>query len=298
MTRSSESAARPEHCSSLEEVGLMAAAQQEIDRKNREFWDELCGTSLARSLGIRDVTPEGLARFDQAYMALYPYLNRYMLPSDLRTKRVLEIGLGYGTLGQLLAGHAAHYVGVDIATGPVAMMGYRLSREPGGRSGAALQASALALPFADRAFDYVYTIGCLHHTGDLPRAVAEVHRVLVPGGRAVVMLYNRHSFRRLVYAPLKYIKNVTTGRHGLVGVREFMRRIYDANQQGEAAPHTEFVSRLGVRRLFRAFSGVRIESQNFDAYVLFKGRVVVPRERLLSNVGRVLGLDLYIVATK
>lgn len=53
--------------------------------------------------------------------------------------------------------------------------------------------------FATETFDYVYSIGCLHHTGDVPRSIEEVHRVLVPGGRAVVMLYNRHSLRRMAY---------------------------------------------------------------------------------------------------
>jgi SAM-dependent methyltransferase len=270
--------------------------QHDIDRRNREFWDELCGTSLARSLGIIRVSPEDLALFDRAYMSLYPYLSPYVPASELRGKRVLEIGLGYGTLGQILASHGSRYVGVDIAPGPVAMMRYRLERTA--PNGKALQASALELPFAEQSFDYVYTIGCLHHTGDLSWAVSEVHRVFVPGGHAVVMLYNRYSFRRLVYAPLKYVKNLISGRHGVIGAREFMRRIYDANQKGEAAPHTEFVSRRDARRVFKAFSRVRIESQNFDAYALFRGRVVVPRERFLSNVGRLLGLDLYIEATK
>ena len=36
----------------------------------------------------------------------------------------------------------------------------------------AVQASVLELPFEDATFDYVYSIGCLHHTGDLERSVA------------------------------------------------------------------------------------------------------------------------------
>ncbi len=46
-----------------------------------------------------------------------------------------------------------------------------------------MRASVLELPFEDGTFDYVYSIGCLHHTGDLERSVQEVHRVVVPGGR-------------------------------------------------------------------------------------------------------------------
>ena len=45
-----------------------------LDDRNAAFWDELCGTNLARTLGISDASPESLARFDEAYHALYPYL--------------------------------------------------------------------------------------------------------------------------------------------------------------------------------------------------------------------------------
>ena len=58
---------------------------------------------LARSLGITDRTPESLRKFDEAYMAIYPYLSSYVTEQDLKGKRLLEIGLGYGTLGQIIA---------------------------------------------------------------------------------------------------------------------------------------------------------------------------------------------------
>jgi SAM-dependent methyltransferase len=125
----------------------------------------------------------------------------------------------------------------------------------------------------------VYSIGCLHHTGDLPRAVAEVHRVLRPGGRAVVMLYNRDSFRLL----MQRIRGRTP---------EQLRGAYDSNAAGEAAPHTDYVTRRQVRELFADFARVRIDARNFD------NLPYIPRRRLLGNVDRVLGLDLYIVADR
>ena len=117
------------------------------------------------------------------------------MPDSFGGKKVLEVGLGYGTLGQLIASRNADYYGADIAEGPVANMSRRLSwlGLPEDHGGPGLGAE---LPFATETFDYVYSIGCLHHTGDLRGSVEEVHRVLVPGGRAVVMLYNRHSLRR------------------------------------------------------------------------------------------------------
>ena len=142
----------------------------------------------------------------------------------------------------------------------------------------------------------VVSIGCLHHTGDIPRAVGEVHRVLAPGGTAFVMLYNSHSFRQLVVVSRERLR----ARRARRSAEEQVRAMYDSNAAGEAAPHTDFVSRRGARELFGAFSTVVVESQNFDDLTpMLAGReLTIPRERLLGNVARLLGLDLYIRASK
>ena len=52
--------------------------QAQVDVNNASFWSELCGTRLAREVGVTDASPESLARFDRAYMDFYPYLERYL----------------------------------------------------------------------------------------------------------------------------------------------------------------------------------------------------------------------------
>jgi SAM-dependent methyltransferase len=158
-----------------------------------------------------------------------------------------------------------------------------------------VQGTALAIPHPDEAFDTVVSIGCLHHTGDLPRAVAEVHRVLAPGGRAMVMLYNRHSARQLTLTWRDRL-----GR--LRGGADARRAAYDTNEAGEAAPETVFVTSRQIREeLFGGFSEVRVERHNFDPTRLasVRGRTLwLSRERALPTVARVLGLDLYIHARR
>lgn len=275
---------------------MSADAQSAIDQRNRAFWDELCGTGLAQSLGITEITPDTVARFDEAYMGQYPYLARYLDELTVEGRQVLEIGLGFGTVGQILAQRGARYQGADIAAGPVAMMQDRLRWIGRTDDSAGVQASALELPWPDETFDVVVSIGCLHHTGDLPQAVSEVHRVLVPGGLAFVMLYNAQSFRQLVVVNRERLRAFRARRSS----DERVRAMYDANAAGEAAPHTDFVSRRGARELFGAFSDVAIDSQNFDSLTpTVAGRpLTIRRGLLLGNVARVLGLDLYIHARK
>lgn len=259
--------------------------QPALDGRNAAFWDELCGSSLARSLGVEDASAGSLRRFDAAYLGRYPYLPRY-LDHPLVGAEVLEIGLGYGTLSSELMGRGASYHGLDIAQEPVEMVRHRWRLAGGdGAEQRVVRGSALELPFADARFDYVFTIGCLHHTGDLPRAVQQARRVLRPGGTAVVMLYNAYSFRRLVKVglPARLRRRRTTVE---------VAALYDTNAAGEAAPHTDYVSPFQVRRLFADFSSLEIDRRNFDSLPY------VSRQRLLGTLDRVLGLDLYITARR
>lgn len=279
----------------------VAPVQDQIDAKNAEFWNELCGSNLARSLDITELGPESLRRFDDEYLRVYPYLDHYVATEDLSGKRVLEIGLGYGTFGQVLASRGSHYYGLDIAKNPVALMRYRLSLLGQDHNDERIQqGSALSIPHKSGSFQYVYSIGCLHHTGDLPKAVSEVYRVLAPGGKAIVMLYNRYSIRQLLNGfshVWTYLWRPSQCSHK-IGFWDGMRARYDFNEQGEAAPRTDYVSRREVRRLFGSFARVQIETRNCDTLSFLGDRIVIPRTSLLNNLGRVWGLDLYIRARK
>ena len=266
----------------------MAQAQAEIDLHNAEFWDELCGTAFAKSVGVSDASPQSLARFDAAYLDFYPYLEGY-LPPPGSSGRVLEIGLGYGTLGQALAARGLDYSGLDIADGPVEMMRHRLSNLGVDDAESRVQAgSALDIPHPADRFQFVYSIGCLHHTGDLPRAVSEVRRVLVPGGSAVVMLYNRHSLRRAALAVISLPRLLAGGRGAH---EESIRGTYDRDLVGRPAPIVEYTSRRQALRLFAGFREVSVRRENFDDVKR------LPREWFLGVPARLLGVDLYINAT-
>ena len=266
----------------------------DVSQHNAEFWDELCGSHLARQLGVRDASSGELARFDAAYLALYPYLLGYFPREWVQGRQVLEVGLGYGTLSEALARMGADYHGLDIAAGPVEMARHRLTGVPGARPEQVLQGSALELPFADASFDLVASIGCLHHTGDLFGAIQEVRRVLRPGGRLVLMVYNRRSLRRLVAAPVWALRR----RRDRAGADEAMRARYDARADGAAAPHTDFVTAPELRGLLHGLHDVRVERRNMDGlpipYVAEHSRSAL----MTLRVDRLLGLDLYATARR
>jgi SAM-dependent methyltransferase len=271
----------------------MAEAQPQIDSANANFWDELCGTTTAQALGIADASRASLSKFDDAYLEMYPYLPGYLPSAAAAGERVLEVGLGYGTASQILAERDLDYHGLDIAPGPVEMVRHRLRElgrdDPEGR---VRLGSILDAPYPDASFDRVVAIGCLHHTGDLGRAVSEVHRILVSGGQALVMIYNKHSYRRFKLA----LGRIPGRLRGRGSDDKKMRASYDANAEGEAAPATEYTSVRGARELFGGFSEAVVRRENFD-FVTIRGRPV-DRNFLLGLPARRAGLDLYITATK
>jgi len=98
-------------------------------------------------------------------------------------RRVLDIGAGEGQIARLArAQGAALAVGADPTWAQL-----RVARTRGG--GIALaRATAEALPFAARTFDAVVACLVFEHIPDHEPAIAEVARVLEPGGRFVFLL--------------------------------------------------------------------------------------------------------------
>jgi SAM-dependent methyltransferase len=108
-----------------------------------------------------------------------------LLGDELRGgyRRGLEIGAGTGyfSLNLLQSGVLEEATCTDISPGMVATLADNARRL--GLTVRATRADAESLPFADDSFDLVFGHAVLHHLPDLPRAFAELHRVLRPGGR-------------------------------------------------------------------------------------------------------------------
>lgn len=272
----------------------MTDNQANVDESNRLYWDTLCGTSWAKMLGVTDFSPASLQKFDAYYLGYYWYLLKHVRPDALWGKRILEVGLGYGTLAQLLAA-AGDYVGLDIARGPVDLVQERLRLM--GLPGQAVQGSILEPIFERNSFDAVVTIGCLHHTGNLPLAIEQIHRLLKPGGRLTFMVYNAYSYRRWIRFPgstLRFLLNEYLGFPTRPKSTEVERAAYDGGDAGEA-PETEFFSVRQLRKLLSGFQEIRVAKENGCPELLFK---TWTREDILRRIAPHFGLDLYVTAIR
>lgn len=95
--------------------------------------------------------------------------------------RALDIATGAGHTAAAFAPHVAHVIASDITQEMLAEAG-KLAQERGFANMRTAEADAEALPFADAAFELVTSRIAPHHFPDPQKFVAEVARVLVPGG--------------------------------------------------------------------------------------------------------------------
>jgi SAM-dependent methyltransferase len=103
--------------------------------------------------------------------------------SELRGRRVLDVGCGTGWFSRELEGAGARVVALDI--------GVHLLEKVAGKCGAARVAGdACRLAFPAGTFDVVVSSECIEHTIDPRLALAEMCRVLKPGGVLVVTVPN------------------------------------------------------------------------------------------------------------
>jgi SAM-dependent methyltransferase len=153
------------------------------------FWNaHPCGSDFVHS----DDWKTFFREYDAFKYRTEPHILDEIAASDVRGKRLLEIGIGQAAEAQRLIEAGAIYNGVDLT--PESVERARLRFRLFGLPHESVQVmNAERLDFPDAAFDVVFSHGVIHHSPRIEAIVSEIHRVLKPGGQAIVMVYHRRS---------------------------------------------------------------------------------------------------------
>lgn len=173
--------------------------------KIRDYWKV---SPPHKANGGGDMSREWSREISNHRNQVVPHWRLWINARAYTDKQVLEIGCGAGSDVIDFVSAGAHVHALDITDTAVDLTQRRLQAE----SLAAVSVQTYngrTLPFADNSFNLVYSCGVLHHTPYMDDLLAEVYRVLVPGGRIKLMLYHRYSL--LYYYSILYKKGIVGG---------------------------------------------------------------------------------------
>jgi SAM-dependent methyltransferase len=202
---------------------------------------------------------------------------------------VLEIGAGLGTDLAQFASAGARVTDVDLSSGHLAHARRNFSAR--GLDGRFVMGDAETLPFEGACFDLVYSNGVIHHSPNTQRIVHEIHRVLRPGGRAIVMVY---ALRSLHYWRHLFL-HLGIAQHHLEehSMGEIMSRHVELSHAGQR-PLVKVYSRAQLRHMFGQFDDVRIVQRQ----LLRDEMPVVLRWLSAERAQRIMGWNLIVKARK
>jgi 2-polyprenyl-3-methyl-5-hydroxy-6-metoxy-1,4-benzoquinol methylase len=161
----------------------------------RSYWDENVShwpiaTAPVGTLPFFEQTEQ--YRFEKL-----DYLPRRIDFAGWAGQRVLDLGCGIGNDAARFARGGAEVTGIDLASGAIELARRNFALR--GLAGTFRVMDGEALEFQDDAFDLVYCHTVLHFTPEPARMVRQIHRVLKPGGQAILMVVNRRSWLRFMH---------------------------------------------------------------------------------------------------
>lgn len=291
--------------------------------QRRRFWsDQPPGLKWLPGSREDPVTTERYQAVRETRYRLEPHLEELAGFESSGGRVVVEVGCGIGTDGTRFLQGGATYLGLDESDTAVKMA--RQTFDLLGLGGEVVAADATALPIQDASVDVVYSNGVLHHVEDTEAAVAEIHRVLRPGGHCVVMLYHRSSlnyrFNILVLRRLGALALLAPGAARVIGRvtgeppaileghryllrRHGLRYLTDRqlflsnNTDGPGNPLSKVYSEGEARRLFGRFQRVQTQVRYLNLRTLPALDRLLP-DRLKARLARRWGWHLFVRATR
>ena len=262
----------------------------------RSFWEK--NPVAAAAIPAEPGSAAFFAQFDALREAddcePWDFSNRIHGYTGSKGKRVLDIGCGNGYVLAQYARHGADVHGIDLTETALELSRRRF--ELAGLSGLFQRTDGDTIPYPDGFFDVVCSMGVLHHIEDPRPMLAEIRRVLRPGGEIILMMYHRHSWKHLVVHPLKRLLDPRYRGKTLAQVLNM--------NDGPDCPLALVYSRRELRALLSRFEHIRFDCNQLSWQQLLLvpglGAVLAPYLPKTSEsiFARTLGWNLYARARK
>ena len=222
----------------------------------------------------------------------YRYRKETWFRKELRTipteyKRYLEVGCGQGIDSFYICSKLnkeAEYVGIDYSPEslklaksyiPRAKKVFDLKTTPEFQHG-----NALSLIFSREEFDFVYSMGVLHHTPNPQKCINEIYRILKKGGQAKIFLYRKYSLKvgfakglRLIQAILDKLFSKDLCIYNILLKGGNSENFGTMFLECFGVPWMEWYSENELENMFKKFNSVKIEPYCYNFPRLSKKEV-------------------------
>lgn len=189
----------------------------------RAYWD-----THIHDLKVAQAPVGSLAFFDQ--LDAYRFEKLRYLPEQVdfaayHNLSLLEVGCGAGIDLVHFARAGSKVTGIDISTTAIDLARKNFAHR---QLQADLQVmNGEAMTFDDASFDVVYAHGVVQYTANAPAMLAEIRRVLKPGGTAIIMVYNRRSWlnalSKVTQVELEHMDAPVLRKYSIPEFRELLR---------------------------------------------------------------------------
>jgi ubiquinone/menaquinone biosynthesis C-methylase UbiE len=204
------------------------------------------------------------------------------LPRELRTipnglGKYLEVGCGQGVDSYFICSNLNNhddYTAIDFSPESVGRAEkylieagevFDLKTKPVFSHG-----DVLNLNFKDAEFDFVYSMGVIHHTPNPQQAINEVFRVLKSGGQAKIFLYRRNSLKVGVAKSLRllqmYADKALSKKRSIYSLLSTHKTGFFGSMFLECfgVPQMEWYSKKELEDMFAKFSSLNIKPYGFN----------------------------------
>ena len=210
-------------------------SQADLIARIAAYWDEHIHDLSITTYPVG--TPGFFRQLNEYRYDKLKYLPRLVDFNGYKGKNLLEVGCGVGIDLVRFARGGANVTGIDLSKTAIDLACKNFEQS---EQNADLRVmNGESMKFADNTFDLVYAHGVLQYTADAQKMIVEIHRVLKPGGEAIMMVYNKQSWLNL------------------------MRKVTKVPLEHEDAPVLRKFSISELRQLLQPFQDYRIVPERF-----------------------------------